>query len=98
MFHVYGCFCSPECACAFLMNDKNIDTSTKFERYYLLNFIYGKIYNYEKNIKPAPSPYYLLDKYYDQLNFELKLLNIFLKAPNHSSLLQRFLFSFFITN
>ena len=70
MFHVYGCFCSPECACAFLMNDKNIDTSTKFERYYLLNFIYGKIYNYEKNIKPAPCPYYLLEKYYGNLSIQ----------------------------
>ena len=39
-YHVYGCFCSPECACAFLMNDKTIDTTTRFERYYLLNYIY----------------------------------------------------------
>lgn len=70
MFHVYGCFCSPECACAYLMNDKNIDTTTRFERYYLLNYIYGKIYNYEKNIKPAPCPYYLLDKYYGNLTIQ----------------------------
>ena len=66
LFHVYGCFCTPECACGFLMNDNNLDTATRFERYYLLNYIYGKIYNYEKNIKPAPSPYYLLDKYHKQ--------------------------------
>ena len=51
------------------MNDK-IDTSTKFERYYLLNNIYGKIYNYNKNIKPAPSPYYLLDKFYGNLDIQ----------------------------
>ena len=70
LFHVYGCFCSPECACAFLMNDINLDTSTRFERYYLLNFIYGKIYNYEKNIKPAPNPFYLLDKYYGTLSIQ----------------------------
>ena len=44
-YHVYGCFCSPECACAYLMNE-NIDSSTKFERYYLLNHVYSKIYNY----------------------------------------------------
>ena len=31
------------------MNDSTIDTSTKFERYYLLNNIYGKIYDYNKN-------------------------------------------------
>lgn len=69
-YHVYGCFCSPECACAFLMNDKLIDTNSKFERYYLLNFLYCKIYNYTKNIKPAPSPYYMLDKYYGNLTIQ----------------------------
>ena len=58
----YGCFCRPECAAAFLMKE-NLDDSTKFERYHLLNRIYSKIFNYKKNIKPAPNPYYLLDKY-----------------------------------
>jgi len=70
MFHVYGCFCSPECACSYLMNEKNIDTTSRFERYYLLNYIYSKIYDYKKNIKPAPSPYYLLDKYYGTLSIQ----------------------------
>ena len=70
LFHVYGCFCTPECACAYLMNDNNLDTASRFERYYLLNYIYGKIYNYEKNIKPAPSPFYLLDKYYGNLSIQ----------------------------
>jgi len=65
--HVYGCFCCPECGVAFLMRE-NIDTATKFERYHLMNRIYGKIYNYEKNIKPAPNPYYTLDKYYGNLS------------------------------
>jgi len=68
-YNCYGCFCSPECACAHLMSE-NIDTSCKFERYYLLNNIYGKIYNYEKNIKPAPSPYYLLNKFYGTLDIQ----------------------------
>mgnify|MGYP001376430836 CR=1 FL=1 len=68
-YHVYGCFCSPECASAFLM-DENIDSSTKFERYYLLNHIYGAIYNYTKNIKPSPSPYYMLDKYYGNMTIQ----------------------------
>ena len=67
--YTYGCFCSPECACSYLMNDK-IDTTTKFERYYLLNNIYGKIYDYNKNIKPAPCPYYLLDKFYGNLDIQ----------------------------
>ena len=68
-YHVYGCFCSPECAAAYLMNEA-IDTSIKFERYHLLNFIYSKIYNYEKNIKPAPCPYYTLDKYFGNLSIQ----------------------------
>lgn len=68
-YNVYGCFCSPECATAYLMNE-NIDSSTKFERYHLLCYIYAKIYNYERNIKPAPNPHYLLDKYYGNLSIQ----------------------------
>ena len=66
-YHVYGCFCTPECATAHLM-DENIDSSSKFERYHLINNIYSKIYDYKKNIKPAPNPFYLLDKYYGNLS------------------------------
>lgn len=69
MYNVYGCFCSPECAAAFLMNE-SIDTSTKFERYHLLNSLYGKIYKYEKSIKIAPNPYYLLNKFYGTLTIQ----------------------------
>ena len=68
-YHVYGCFCSPECATAYLM-EENIDDSSKFERYFLLNNIYSKIYNYSKNIKPAPNPRFLLDKYYGNLSIQ----------------------------
>jgi hypothetical protein len=68
-YNVYGCFCSPECATAYLMNE-NIETSIKFERYSLLNNIYGKIYNYNKNIKPAPNPYYLLNKFFGNLTIQ----------------------------
>ena len=68
-YHVYGCFCSPECGTAFLM-EENLDTSTKFERYHLLNHIYSKIYDYKKNIKPAPKPYYMLEKFYGNLNIQ----------------------------
>jgi hypothetical protein len=68
-YHVYGCFCSPECSVAYLM-EENIDSSTKFERYHLLNHIYAKIYDYTKNIKPAPNPYYMLDKYYGNLTIQ----------------------------
>ena len=64
---VYGSFCRPECAAAFLLKEK-LDDSIKFERYHLLNQVYGKIYEYKKNIKPAPNPYFLLDKYYGTLS------------------------------
>lgn len=68
-YHVYGCFCSPECGVAYLMNE-NIDSSTKFERYHLFNHIYSKIYDYKKNIKPSPNPYYMLEKYYGNLTIQ----------------------------
>ena len=68
-YDVYGCFCSPECAVSYLKNE-NIDSSTLWERYALLNNIYGKIYDYSKNIKPAPSPYYTLEKYYGNLSIQ----------------------------
>jgi hypothetical protein len=68
-YHVYGCFCSPECAVAHLM-EENIDSSVKFERYQLINHIYSKVYNYNKNIKPAPNPYYMLEKYYGNLTIQ----------------------------
>ena len=75
-YEVYGCFCSPECAVAHLMNE-NIDSSIKFERYQFINHIYGEIYKYKVNIKPAPNPYYLLDKFYGNLSIAeyRKLLN-----------------------
>ena len=68
-YHVYGCFCSPECGVAYLMNE-SIDSSSKFERYHLFNHIYTKIYNHKKNIKPAPNPYYMLEKYYGNLSIQ----------------------------
>ena len=68
-YHVYGCFCSPECAVAHLM-EENIDSSVKFERYQLINHIYSKVYNYNKNVKPAPNPFYMLEKYYGNLTIQ----------------------------
>lgn len=63
----YGAFCCPECATAYLMKE-NIDDSTKFERYHLLNQIYAKVFDYKINIKPAPNPFYLLDKFYGNMS------------------------------
>ncbi len=68
-YHVYGCFCSPECAVAHLM-EENIDSSIKFERYQLINHIYSKVYNYNKNVKPAPNPFYMLEKYCGNLTIQ----------------------------
>jgi hypothetical protein len=68
-YKVYGCFCSPECACAHLMKE-NLESSVKYERYSLLNFIYCKIYEHKKNIKPAPDPFYTLDKYCGNLSIQ----------------------------
>lgn len=68
-YNVYGCFCSPECGVAHLMHEP-IDSSTKFERYHLVNHIYSKIYDYKKNVKPAPNPYYMLDKFYGNLSIQ----------------------------
>jgi hypothetical protein len=68
-YHVYGCFCSPECACAHLMSE-TIDSSLKFERYHLLCYIYAKVYNYKNNIKPAPDPRYTLKKFFGNLTIE----------------------------
>jgi hypothetical protein len=63
----YGCFCTPQCATAYLFNE-HIDDATRFERYQLLNNIYSKVYNYHKNIKPAPNPHYILDKFYGNMS------------------------------
>jgi hypothetical protein len=68
-YHVYGCFCSPNCATAYLMKEK-LDSSTKFERYHLLHLIYGKAFNYSKTFKPAPDPYHTLDKYFGTLSIQ----------------------------
>lgn len=65
-YSVYGCFCSPECAVAYLMNE-SIDSSQKYERYQLLNYLYSNIYNNITSIKPAPDPRYFLDKYMGNL-------------------------------
>ena len=69
-YTVYGCFCSPECATSYLMKE-TIDTSTRFERYQMLNVIYNNICNNTDNpIKPAPDPHYLLSKFYGNLSIE----------------------------
>lgn len=74
VYDVYGCFCSPQCAVAHLRNEQ-LDHSVLWERYSMINDLYGKIFG--RNIKPAPSPYYTLNKYYGNLTIQeyRKLLN-----------------------
>ena len=68
-YYCYGCFCSPECATAYLFREP-IDTATRFERYALLNHLYCKIYDYNKNVKPAPDPFHTLEKFYGNLSIQ----------------------------
>lgn len=68
-YYVYGCFCSPECASAYLFKE-NIDESLIWERYSLLYELYSPIYNYETVIKLSPNPFYLLECYYGNLSIE----------------------------
>ncbi len=69
VIHGYGCFCSPQCAVAYLFKE-NLDDSTKFERYCLLNQIYGDVFQSKGNICPAPDPHYSLDKFYGNMTIK----------------------------
>jgi hypothetical protein len=69
ILQVYGCFCSPQCAVGYLMKE-NLDSSTRFERYSLLHHMYSSAYDYETTIKPAPCPFYTLNKYLGNLTID----------------------------
>ena len=78
---VYGYFCTPECAAAFLFKE-NIDDNTKFERYHLINKLYGGATDYKQSIRPAPNPLYLLDRFMGTLSIvEYRKM---LKTQSHS--------------
>ncbi len=53
VYKVYGNFCCPECAIAYLL-EESLDATTRWERMALLHRIYGPAYQY-KRIFPAPS-------------------------------------------
>jgi hypothetical protein len=65
----YGSFCRPECAVAYLYKEK-LDDSVRVDRDQMINYYYGKAYGYDKRIKPAPDPHYLLDKFYGNLTIQ----------------------------
>ena len=49
VYNVYGCFCSPECACAYNFNDYK-ERNKIWERYSLLNLLYKKLLD-DKNLE-----------------------------------------------
>ena len=53
VYRVYGNFCCPECAVAYLL-EESLDSTTRWEHMALLHRIYGPYYNY-KRIFPAPA-------------------------------------------
>lgn len=53
VYRVYGNFCCPECAVAYLL-EESLDSTTRWERMALLHRIYGPYYNF-KRIFPAPA-------------------------------------------
>ena len=69
-YQVYGSFCCPECAAAYLLNEGRLDMSTRYERYHLMNYMYAQSCGYTKNIVPAPPPFYLLSKYFGDLSID----------------------------
>lgn len=66
---VYGSFCSLNCALAYL-NQENIDDSTKFDRRQMLYHVYQNFIDQGQSVKPSPSPFYTLDKYYGNLSIQ----------------------------
>ena len=65
----YGCFCSPECAAAYLFRE-DLDAACRFERFHLLNHLYRNVYGYKESITPAPDPRYTLNKFYGNLTVD----------------------------
>jgi hypothetical protein len=53
IYRVYGNFCSPSCAMAFVLNEA-LDTHVRWERIALLHRLYGKYYT-NRRIFPSPA-------------------------------------------
>ena len=53
IFTLFGIFCSPNCALAYLLQDEN-NTTALWEKVSLLNLLHYKIYETDENIVPAP--------------------------------------------
>jgi hypothetical protein len=86
-FHIYGCFCSPNCAAGYLFNMCR-DTDDIWNKYSLLNFMYNSIYGTNISVKPAPSKL-ILKKYGGDLSikeyrssFNNKQNNYYINIPS----------------
>lgn len=68
-YYVYGHFCTPECACAYL-NVENIDNATKVERHQMLCGLYSEAFadNSWIDFNAAPQPHYVLSKFFGTLD------------------------------
>ena len=53
VWYMYGNFCSPECATAYLFKER-VDNHIQWERYALLNSLYGETGASKTGIRPAP--------------------------------------------
>lgn len=58
VWHMYGNFCSPECAVAYLFKERGVDAQVQWERYALLNSLYAEdaeiTAGSAKGVRPAP--------------------------------------------
>ena len=86
-FHIYGCFCSPNCAAAYLFNMCK-DTDDVWNKYSLLNFMYNSIYKTNISVKLASSKL-ILKRYGGNLsigeyrrNFNNKQNNSYINIPS----------------
>jgi len=68
--NVYGNFCSPECAMAYLQSESSLDSEVKWERTMLLHEMCNRVYNDKKTkIQPA-LPRWTLKDYGGGLSIE----------------------------
>lgn len=62
-YSVYGNFCSPECAMAYLWNEGNIDNETRWERGALLGEMTRKVFNHRLEMIREALPRWALKEY-----------------------------------
>jgi hypothetical protein len=69
-YEVYGIFCSPECAIAYLNNEGYLDPETRWERVMMLHEMVKRVYNNElEKIRPA-MPRWSLKEYGGNLTIQ----------------------------